>query len=251
MKHILFLLSMIILITGCSTKEYSSIVTTGEKDGLIDDNGELLIKPIYKKMYYLDNLHSNAYAHPHLVNMHWFHVADEKFAIVKNVDNKYGIIKKDGTLALKAIFDSIGQFFNGYAKIEVDKKFGLIDEDFKVVLKPIYDEVRNLLDDSIIVKNYDKNKRTQYGCLDREMNLKITLDYDMVYLSSENRMRTEKDGLWGFISSDCKIVSKPIYNYADDYSKSIARVKKGDLWTYLNYDGQEITRKTFSNADNF
>lgn len=248
-----FISSLIILfvITGCSQKDKTTVITEHNKDGLINDEGELIVKPIYKKAYYLDNPLSNDYEHPHYINFHWIHVADEKYAIVKNIDNKFGIIDENGQLHLKVIFDSIGQFFNGFAKIEVHNKFGLINEDFEIVLKPIYDDIRNVLNGAIIVKNFDKKNIAKYGCLNTNMNEVLPMDYDMIYLSRESRMRIEKNGLWGFIDTQCNMIAKPVYSYADDYSKGFARVQKGKLWTYLNHDGKEIERKTFSHTDNF
>lgn len=235
MKECLLLLCLIILISGCSSREYTSAITVEQKDGLINNKGEVLVKPIYKKIFHLENLTSN-----------------KKFVIVKNIDNKYGIIDTDGTLKLKVIFDSIGNFFNGFAKIEVNGKFGLINEDFEIVLKPIYDGVRDVIDKSVIVKNFNKNKKIQYGCLNStNMEIILPLDYDMIYLSSEDRMRTYKDGLWGFIDAKCNIISENKYQYVDDFSNAVARVKKDNLWTHINLDGKELNKRTFSNSDNF
>ncbi len=251
MKKLLIFMAIVLLYTGCTYKDDATTVTVAKKEGLINRDGEIEVKPIYKDMSYLKDIDSNTYVHPHYINLHWLHIGDEEFAVVRNVDDKYGIIGRDGKLKLKVIFDSIGEFFNGYAKVEVDKKFGLINEKFEVVVKPIYDELRDVLDGSVIVRNYDKNKKTKYGCLNLDNELVASLDYDMIYLSNEGRMRIVKDDKWGFMDTKCNVIVEPKYAFADDYSKGIARVEKGKLWTYLNLDGEEITRKAFEKADNF
>lgn len=252
MKQILFALSLVLIFTACGVKEYTTAITVGEKDGLINNEGEVLVKPVYKKVFHLDNQVSNDYTHPHYVNLHWIHLNDEKFAIVKNIDNKYGVIDRNGNLLLKVIFDSIGNFFNGFAKVEVNGKFGLINDDFEIVVKPIYDGIRDVIDDSIIVKNFSKNRRVQFGCLNSDsFELILPLDYDMIYLSSEDRMRIFKDGKWGFIDNKCNIIAQTKYQFADDFSNGVARVKKDKLWTYIGLDGKELDRRTFENADNF
>ncbi|MEA1915077.1 MAG: WG repeat-containing protein [Campylobacterota bacterium] len=253
MKKLTFImgLSLIAIMTGCVNKNDTAVVTVKEKDGLINTDGEVQIKPIYKKMYKFDEINRNTYDHPNYVNMHWLHVGEEQYAVVKNIDNKYGIIGKNGELKLKVIFDSIGHFFNGYAKIEVDNKFGLIDENFEIVVKPIYDDVRSTIDGVTIVKNYKKNMRDQYGCLNSKMELVATLDYDMIYLSNEKRMRVEKDGLWGFMDTNCNITSAVQYKYVEDYSNGMAKVQKDTLWTYVDLDGKEIERRTFESGTNF
>jgi len=252
MKKYIIGLSLLAIMTGCSSKHDTAIVNVNEKDGLVNKNGNVQIKPIYKKIYNFTEFEKNKYDHPNYLNLHWLHTSEEQYAVVKNIDNKYGIIGKDGKLKLKVICDSIGNFFNGYAKIEVNHKFGLIDEDFNIVVKPIYDNVRNTIHGATIVKNYEKNHKSQYGCLDSKFNLKSPIDYDMIYLASEDRMRMEKDNLWGFMDSDCKIISKTQYKYANDFSNNMAKVQKQDgLWTYINKNGKELDRKTFNGGLNF
>lgn len=250
MKKYLMGMVALVVITGCSTN--TTVVTVGDKDGIINDKGEVQIKPVYKKMQRLDTVSSNTYEHPHYVNLHWLHVAGEDYAVVKNIDNKYGIVDKKGNLKLKVIFDSIGEFFEGFAKVEVDNKFGLINEKFEIVQKPIYDDIRNVIDGSAIVKNYMKNKRVQFGCLDKDMNLVASLDYDMIYLSNEKRMRIRKGNLWGFMDTNCNIISEVQYKYVNDFSNGLAKVQKTDgLFTYINLEGKEIERKTFNQGLDF
>lgn len=59
MKQVLLGLSILLVITGCGVKEHTSAITVGQKDGLINNEGEVLVKPVYKKLYYLDNQVSN------------------------------------------------------------------------------------------------------------------------------------------------------------------------------------------------
>jgi len=252
MKKYLIAASLLAVMAGCTSKNHTTVVSLDNKDGLLNENGKVLIKPIYKKMYKFTEIEKNKYEHPNYLNLHWLHSGVNEYAIVKNVDNKYGIITKDGKLKLKVIYDSIGSFFNGYAKIEVNNKFGLIDENFNVVVKPIYDDVRNTIDGATIVRNFDKNKRTKYGCLDNKFKLAAPIDYDMIYLSTEKRMRIQKDNLWGFMDTNCNIISKPQYKYVNDFSNGRAKVQRIDgLETYITLDGKEIERKTFTNGLDF
>ena len=252
MKKYLLGLSLLIIASGCSYKNDSAIVNVNGKDGLLNENGKVQIKPIYKKMYNFTEIEKNKYEHPNILNLHWLHTGVNEYAVVKNIDNKYGIVGKDGKLKLKVMYDSIGNFFNGFAKIEVNNKYGLIDENFNIVVKPIYDDVRNTIKGATIVRNFDKNMKTQYGCLDSKFKLVAPLDYDMIYLAVEDRMRIEKDGLWGFMDNNCNIISKPQYKYVNDFSKGYSKVQRPDgLVTYVNKDGKEIERKTFNGGSNF
>jgi hypothetical protein len=126
-----------LLYSGCGVKiSNDTVINVGTKDGLLKDSGEVIIKPIYKRIHNFQG-EEGRYPHPNLANIHWLH--DNKgneYAVVENTDGKFGVIDKQGNLKLKVVYDSIGSFFNGFAKIELNKKFGLIDNEFTIVLKP-------------------------------------------------------------------------------------------------------------------
>jgi len=251
MKKYLAGIALIALITGCANKD-TTIVSVGDKDGILNEDGIVQVKPIYKKMDRLETITKNNYDHPHYVNLHWLHINDKRYSVVKNIDNKYGIVDENGNLKLKVVYSSIGQFINGFAKIEIDGKYGIIDEELKVVLKPVYDEVRNVTGEAIVIKNFMKNNRVQYGCFNTEIKLVAPLDYDMIFLPNEERMRIKKNGLWGFMDTKCNIVVDTKYKFVKDFSKGLAKVQKPDgLFTYVNLAGEEIERKTFNEGVDF
>ncbi|QDF30142.1 WG repeat-containing protein [Halarcobacter anaerophilus] len=250
MKKYLAGAAFIALLSGCGTN--STVVSVGDKEGILNSEGKVLVKPTYKRVSKFKTVENNEYKYPHYLNFHWLHLSGEKYAVVKNIDNKYGIIDEEGNLKLKVVYDSIGQFINGFAKIEVDKKYGLINENFEVVLKPIYDDVRTPLNGTIIVKNYTKDSKSKYGCLNKNMEEVSSLDYDMIFLSSEDRMRIKKDNLWGFMDNECNVVVSPQYKFEKDYSNGLAKVQKTDgLYTYIDLDGKEIVGKTFNQGLDF
>ncbi len=252
MKKIIYTFGLlsIMFFNGCSSKlsheNLDTVVTVNNKDGLLKDNSEVTIKPIYKKINRFDG-NFGRYFHPNYINIHWIeNNGNNTYAIVENTDGKYGIINKDGELQLKAIYDSIGRFHNGFAKLEVNKKFGLINEDFEVVVKPIYDEVQEFIYDTIIVKKFGK-----FGCINKNLELKITPSMDMIYIQHENFKRVELDNKWGFVDNNCNFVTKPIYDYAYDFSNGFAKVKSGNNWGFIDTNGKFLTKPIFEDADRF
>jgi len=251
MKKYLMGITLIALLSGCGASN-STVVSVGDKQGILDNGGKVLVKPMYKSVSKFTTVEDNEYQHPHYLNLHWLHFADKKYAIVQNVDNKYGIVDEEGNLKLKVVFDSIGQFINGFAKIEIDKKYGLINDDFEIVLKPVFDEIRTPFDDIIVVKNFTKDGKSKYGCLNKDMEKIASLDYDMIFLPNEKRMRIKKDNLWGFMDENCKVVVPLQYKFEKDYSNGLAKVQKKDgLYTYIDVKGEEILKKTFNDGLDF
>lgn len=240
-------LLFIIFFSGCSAKNADeTVISVNKKEGLLKDNSEVSIKPIYKKINRFEGKVSK-YPHPNYLNIHWIENQwEDSYAIVENIDGKYGIINKDGKLLLKVIYDSIGRFYNGYAKVEINNKFGLINKDFEVVVKPIYDEALEFVYNSIIVKKFGK-----YGCMNKDLELIIEPKMDMIYLQHEGFKRFEQNNKWGFLDTNCDLVVKPIYDYAYDFSNGFAKIKSDKNWGFIDTDGDLLTKPIFEDTDRF
>ena len=249
MKKTLFISTIFagLIFSGCGAKfSHDTVVNEGGKDGLLNTNGELTVKPLYKNLKTFKG-ENDKYYHPNYVNIHWVHdSSDNSFAIVKGTNDKFGIIDRHGNLKLKMIYDHIGSFFNGFAKIELNGKYGFINEDFEVVLKPAYDEVQEFVYETAIVKEGKK-----YGCVDKNMELKIKPLFDMIYIQSEGFKRIELDDKWGFIDKNCDFVVKPVFDYAYDFRNGFAKVKNHNLWGFLDTEGKLLTKQIFDDPDRF
>lgn len=244
---LLFLSTIILLILGgCSNRQVGAVVTVGDKEGMIVEDGSIIIKPKFDKIYRFDE-DLDKYSHKNHVNLHWIHNdGDESYAIVKNFDNKFGIIDKYGKQLIKIEYDSIGYFKNGFAKIELNKKFGLINKDFKIVLKPKYDDIEEFTHETAVVKYKDK-----YGCIDKDMNLKIKPEFDRIYLEYEGMRRLEYKRKWGFANDECDIVAKPNFDFANNFFNGYAKVKLGDKFGYIDKNGEYISKEIFDSAEIF
>ncbi|QKF83216.1 WG repeat-containing protein [Halarcobacter ebronensis] len=231
MKKYLMGISIVLALAGCTTN--NAVVVVGDKEGLLDKNGNVLIKAIYEKIDIFD-------------------LDGTMYAIVKDIGNKYGITDLNGNIKLDIKFDSIGRYINGFAKVEVGDKYGLINKNFELVLEPIYEDIRTVIDNSIVVKKELEENKVKFGCFNTNIEEIAPLEYDMIYLSSENRMRVKRENLWGFMDTSCKLIVEPKYSFVKDYSNGLAKViGTNGLVTYIDLQGEEIERKTFNEGLNF
>jgi hypothetical protein len=242
MLKYIYALSFILIISGCSQKDIKySVVKEDTKYGVIDQTGYVVVKPIYKHVFnfYGDN---PTFEHPHLINLHWIHNKNTTaYAIVENINGKFGIIDQKGKLLLKPIYDSITYFFDGFARIEAGGKFGLIDRNFNIVLKPTYDDIREFIGNIAIV-----NHKEKFGCINRDMDLKIKPIYDKIFFQQEDFLRTYIDNKWGYLDNECNTLTKAIYDYGYDFSNGIAKVILDEKIGYINSDGKQITKSIFT-----
>ncbi len=242
MKKLLYFISFILLLNGCSqsTIKYA-VIQEGTKDGVIHESGYVTVKPIYNHIFEFDGQNAT-FDHPHLLNLHWIHnKKSEAYAIVQNTNGKFGIINQQGKLLLKPIYDTVTYFFNGFLRIEVGGKFGLVDTDFRIVLKPTYDHISEFVGDIAILRHKEK-----FGCINRDMELKIKPTYDRIYFQQESFLRTKIEEKWGYLDNQCNVLSKPIYDYGYDFSNGFAKVILDEKIGYLNTKGRLISKPIFT-----
>ena len=71
---------------------------------------------------------------------------------------------------------------------------------------------------------------------------------------SENKevpIKVQKDGVWGLINYDGKILVEPYWDIIGDYSNGLFLVKKGKLYGYIDKYGKVVIEPEFGQATNF
>lgn len=77
----------------------------------------------------------------------WSHSVDDGTNVGNNagvcaivIDGKWGVIHRDGSIALAPQWEKTGEFAEGLCPVKKEGKWGLIDLSGKLVLQPTYDE---------------------------------------------------------------------------------------------------------------
>lgn len=250
-KKVLITTSLAVLFfTGCSTKEEVTIINEKGKYGALESNSEVIVKPVYDELSYFDDRKNKNIKtdHPHVINLHWLHnYYGDEYAIAE-YKGKYGVVNKENKMVVKPIYDSITKLFNGFSVIKLDEKYGYLNDEFEVVQKPIFRKAREFIGDVAFVQS---NANGKWGCITKEMDLKINDVYDEIYNLHNGFARTVKDGKWGYIDNTCKVIVEPKYEYAHDFSKGYAKVLGNGHVAYINEDGEKITKTIFTRGENF
>jgi len=92
---------------------------TGEKYGLADTTGTILIKPIYEKLTYF---------------------SDNGLALARK-NGKYGFINKKGEVVVGFKFTDATGFKYDLASVKLNNKWGFIDENGNFVIEPIFERI--------------------------------------------------------------------------------------------------------------
>jgi hypothetical protein len=94
-------------------------------------------------------------------------------------------------------------------------------------------------------------KDGKYGFVDKDGKIVVPLEYDEAVTMSEGYAPVRKGNDWGFVDSLGKMVINPQFSDALCYHDGLAAVKKGGRWGYIDYDGKTAIPFTFDNARGF
>ncbi len=201
-------------ITGWFDKVYDfkdgiAIVQNGDKYAIIDTTGKVLSN-WYDKIYD-------------------FH---DGLAKVK-IGNKYSFITKSGK-QLPLTFDDASDFSEGLAKVKVGNKWGFINKNGTFVAKPIYDWA------TPFTGGVAKVKKDGKFTLINNQGKQITDWFDRIYFFSNERAVVMKDGKWGYIDINGKIVIPLVYDAAYGFSGGKAMVVKDGKMYIIDKQGNII-----------
>ncbi|MBD8083583.1 WG repeat-containing protein [Chryseobacterium caseinilyticum] len=244
----------------------TAIVKTGEKFGLINLKGKVVLEPLYEEMIFLENDGNNE-------------------IFTAKLNDKYGLITSNGEVKIDFISDNPFESKTSYfiTKVNGQKAHKIFTRNFvyvgdypenaleglshnHILVKPHKNQQKHKIFDAkgnLLVDDFDKIVRTDYlpealVILKNKKkallhlatgDLRLDFEYDqiseMVILSnsldSDKILKVEKDGLLGVIDSgvpDGWIVEMGNYNDALFLSKNIYALRRGDFWAlkYLNED---------------
>jgi len=232
----------------------------------MNSNGEVIIKPDYESIKYVDQTY--------LKN------APDADLFIVSKKGRFGIKSIDGTIdvpilyrriypfrnVLKLEIDNIGyyrifngqkltdQFFIGTSTLMIDDSTAIVQEngkkgilnlaDFSYAVKPIYQDLKSFRGGLIHAKNNGK-----YGMINVEGKELVECKYDeevsRTRISQDNRnylIKIKQDGMYGYLdeADNFKEVLKPSYHLVQAFSGGRARVMKNNKWGFLDESYKEV-----------
>jgi hypothetical protein len=135
----------------------------------------------------------------------------------------------------KAKYDTVNEYSENRAAVQLKDKWGFIDENGKKVVPLKYDEVNPFQDGLARVQSDG-----QWGFIDKNGKEVVPLKYDKVNPFQEGLARVQSDGKWGFIDASGEEVIPCKYNIAEDFIDGLANVVLNGMDMLVNKKGYEI-----------
>lgn len=266
------------------------VVNNDNKYGLIDFTKQVIletkyeeVKPVVASNMYVVKENGKL----KVINKDLETLVENKFDDVKQLNNenivfvknkKYGIMNLEGNIKTKAEYDSVEYIFDNYYIAKKSGKYGIINVENETILPFDYErisyrkeadfieaekkdaEVTEVLNTKFekqvegIITEVNTNKgyiRIRVGDEYKYYNFKLEEKDVKELLNANTIFLSKKDGKYGYVDKDGKVVVDYIYEDAKEQnSYGYAAVKKDGKWGAIDKNGKEVSECKYDLENN-
>ncbi len=163
------------------------------------------------------------------------------------LNGKYGYIDTRGDWVIQPTFDFIGRFNEGLASARLNNKQGFIDKKGNWVIKPIFDDAMYFNEGLASVKLNGK-----YGYIDTKGDWVIQPAFDNSWYFNEGLAIVVLNNKSGFVDKKGNWVIQPIYDFfIAGFNEGLANVKLNGKWGFIDKKGNWVIKPIFDYAEHF
>ena len=250
-----------------------AIFLDGEKCGLINLKGEILLPAKYDYLENLPNVKlilAQLNGKCGLVDYDGYKLTPLKYSILNARDNfieaniggefipanymncvklnggKWGILNLRGEETIECKYDSYLSFNDDLARVEINGKWGFINKIGNEVIPCKYDLASDFTDGLSRVKINGK-----WGFIDKIGNEVIPCRYDLASNFTDGLSRVKINGKWGFIDKIGNEVIPCKYDRLSKFTDGLSIVKINGKYGFIDKTGAQITSCKYDLAKGF
>ena len=237
--------------------EKSIIIEKDGLKGLVNTSlGEIIIPAKYVDISSLSKTYDDGYIIKNsenkcgIIGADKTNILEEKYDDIKHItgNNYYVVVENgetkvidaSGQIVLNSGFDSVEEInLNNFVIIK-DEKYGLISKDGQVLIAPEYDNIKNAFSNYYIVQ-----KEGKYGIIDDSKNVVIESKYDRIsYIKEADFFEAETENFkTDIIDRNFNVILENIIVAELNIDGGYVRVRENDDYKYYNFKFEEKTNK--------
>lgn len=156
-------------------------------------------------------------------------------------NGKWGFLDIDGKVVIKPIYDEVNDFKDNYCIAKKDGKWGVIDIRENQLFPFVFESITPFVDGIALA---DEGALKSYLYLNGKRQV-LSNKYEFYpYSEGMARIRSAKNGKWGYIDKEGIIVLNPRYDTAEDFRGGVALVSR-------NYESYLINTKGDKKSTSF
>lgn len=151
-------------------------------------------------------------------------------------NGKWGFIDLNGKVAISPIYDEVQDFKSNYSIVKKDGKWGVIDKNENQLFPFVFDSITPF-ESGIALANEGTLKSYLYINGKRQA---LSNKYEFFpYSEGLAKIKSTKNGKWGYIDSEGIIVINPRFDSAGDFHGSVAMVSRNGETYLINTKGDK------------
>ena len=162
------------------------------------------------------------------------------------LNNKWNFINTNNKLLSDTWYDTVYDFSNGYAMVCLNGKWNFINTDGKIISDTWYDAVSNFSNGYAAVQLGDK-----VNLIDRNGKRVSDTWYDKVYDFCNGYAMVESGDKYNFINQNGKCISDTWFDDVDYFYNGYARVELNGKWNFINKNGKLVSDTWFNEVEYF
>ena len=204
-------------------------------------------------------------------------VADGKYSITVNRENKYGVIDANKTNILENKYSYIEYAFGKYFIVSLEGKTGIIDENNNIIIPIEKDIVQNIRGTNIIqIINSNENTSEFYNKnmekVATQSDARVYIRNNYIEVASANNIEyfdfdgnkqepskifednkifaKQENGKWGYVDKNGNMVVDFKYDMTTDINAyGFGAIKQNGKWGVIDQDGNIIKEPTYELSD--
>lgn len=219
------------------------------KYGLLDENGERVIKPEFDE---ISKLHHDSIYFARAGNSYSFitrsgkimvskdprfqeiHDMSEEFIGVK-IDGRWGFVDINGKLRIANRYENIGPYNEGLAPMRILSRWGYLNKREEIIVQPAYDTVYSFSGGICEVV-----KKGKFGLIDEKGNISLDCDYDNIRRIKTGGFFIEKDQKIGLAGKDGRLLILPRFDKVIDLNNGFVIASKNGKSGMFSNNGVSI-----------
>ncbi|WP_349530040.1 WG repeat-containing protein [Reichenbachiella sp. MALMAid0571] len=191
------------------------------KAGLIDESGNLLLKPSFKNIS----------------------VDGDRAQVLEF--NEHTIVDKLNTKDRQFNCDSLVNISDSFYAIYLNKYLTIADRNFNKLISGNDIVIRQCIDDKVV---FSKGKN--FGVLNEKGEYFIALEYDSIS-ADDGYFYLMENGKWSVANQFGRNITKYKYDDIKPESESLIAVKRRGFWGFIDFQGDEVIANKFDSVTSF
>ena len=153
-----------------------------------------------------------------------------------NLNNKWNFINRNNKLLSDTWFKYVGYFYDDYAKVKLNNKWNFVDTNGKLISDMWFDDM------DIFYDGYAKIRlNNKWNFIDKNGKRVSDMWFDWVRNFDDGYSAVKSGNKWNFIDTNGKLISDTWYDWVDNFDDGYANVKLNGKLFKIDKNGQRVS----------